>query len=114
MPILQSPGAELTPAQLAVERIQRITTETWAAMVRAQNDGIAAVWENDNCTPQEVCDELGEDAVAIFDYHAALTKLIVTQAAIDGITPPVKLPTHAFTRNPDGTVTVLEGAYEPA
>lgn len=115
MPPLLQP-AEPDHAADVVRLVNGITRSTWGVMVRAQNDGIDAVWHHPVLTPQEVCDALGINAVAIFDFHAALTDLLYEQALADGIDPltVIKFPTEAFTREQDGRVTIQVGVpYVP-
>lgn len=90
-----------------------VNRRLWREMKTAQHDCIDALWNNPHATPQQVCDELGTKAVMNFDDHAALTELIVERSIAAGLTPDIKLPTHAFTRNQDGTVTVLDEPYTP-
>jgi len=107
---------ELTPEQIktaklrAVKReILKLTAQVFAQIETAQNRGIDLVWNNtDGLTPTEVLSELGTDAGKLFDLHGAMTELLVFAAAEDGIAPSIKLPTAAFTRHDDGTITIDE------
>lgn len=99
--------------ELAI-KIDKLGSDTWGALIRAQNDGINYIWHNEVLSPQRMCDELGVHAVKVFDRHGRITELIIELAAVEGITPTLLWPTYAFTRNPDGTVTVHDGVpYEP-
>jgi len=106
MPALDPPI--ITAPKRAVGSLVGISSRGWGAIISAQNDGIDAVWHNPQATPQQVCDELGTLAVPSFDEHGRLTDFIVAQNIIEGKSPldRVKLPTFAFTRNQNGTVTV--------
>ena len=92
--------------------IKRTAVVNYQQLVRIQKEGIRTVWNNPyGLTPQQVCDALGTDAVKVFDIHGVLTDAIVQIADRDGVTPDVALPKKNFTRNQDGTVTVLETDY---
>ena len=110
-PQIQEPTTE-QKVQRAVENIKRMAAQNYQMLVQAQRQGIQVVWENpQGLTPQQVVDGLGTSAVKIFDLHAQLTEAIIDIAAIDGVTPEIALPKKNFTRNSDGTVTILESDY---
>lgn len=98
----------------AASSIRSASANQYATLVAWQKAGISAVWNNpDGLTPQQVCDALGADAVKAFDLHAKLTEAVMQLAQIGGVQPDIALPSHAFTRNADGTVTVLDAPYVP-
>lgn len=106
--------------QQAAERIRRTSAANFEILQRMQREGISMVWRNTSgLTPQQVCDGLGTDAGKAFDMHGRLTEFILGIAAVEGVQPKISLPTFAFTRNPDGTVTVdpntpyTPGAQQP-
>lgn len=113
MPSLNPPPP--THAQQAKARLTGLSAMAWSYAVAAQRQGIEALWLNPDATPQEICDELGTDAVAAFDDHARLTDFIVGQLIAEGKNPldTILLPTFAFTREQDGRVTVSEDPYVP-
>jgi hypothetical protein len=95
------------------KRILNMTAQTYNQLVQTQKQGINMVWKNQQgLTPQQVCDSLGENASKVFDFHGILTEVIATIATIDGVEPDISLPTNAFTRNEDGTITVSDQPYE--
>lgn len=95
-------------------RIRGMSQESYKTLSGIQKRGIDVVWNNpQGFTPAEVVGALGSDAAAIFQYHGALTNYIVSLAETEGIEPDIKLPTHAFTVNEDGTVTVKDAPYAP-
>lgn len=79
-------------------RIQNNAVDWFDSLIKMQNTGIDALWENPTITPQEIVDELGENAIKVFQYHAALTDLIIGIAQIDGVdvSNKLKYPTNAF------------------
>ena len=114
MSILVPTTSAPPPARNIANTLREVTAQTYAHLCSTQRRGIALVWEGrDGATPQEVCDELGTDAVKIFITHGALTQLLVTLATIDGIAPNISLPEKMFTFNPDGTITILDEPYHP-
>lgn len=118
MPLLPSDPGALTLQEKqdrTLTSCRALIARNWQAMVNCQNDGIDLVWHNAfGLTPQEAIDALGTDAVKVFAFHSALTTLLATQAAADGVTPALKFPTYAFTENQDGTITVdPETPYSP-
>jgi hypothetical protein len=112
-----APNQPLTLEQkqnIAKNSIVNISRDIFNYCSRLQKDGIKAVWKNPHgLTPQEVIDALGTDAVKVFAMHAALTQLIVGVAQLDGVQPNISLPTFAFTKHQDGTITVKGTPYIP-
>ena len=77
-----------------------------------EKEGIAKVWHSPlGLTPQQVCDAAGSDAVQLFTVHGILTECLVAIVTASGIAPNIDLPTNAFIKNEDGTVTVLDAPY---
>ena len=118
MSLLTTPTAP-TDADRIRDAIRALSRRTFGAMLDAQRQGIDLLWHGQSqglhaLTAQQVCDGLGTEAVKVFDFHAALTEFVLTQAAADGVTVEVKWPTYAFTRNQDGTVAIdTETPYTP-
>lgn len=93
-------------------RMKSIAQQQYTQLCRMQKEGINMVWDNPSgLNPQEVCDSVENKASVLFTIHGALTEGIAAIAAATGITPDISLPTKAFTKNADGTVTVLDTAY---
>ncbi|MCP5535375.1 MAG: hypothetical protein H7A51_03975 [Akkermansiaceae bacterium] len=88
--------------------------EGYRRLCQIQKQGIKRIWNHPRLTPQQAVDALGIDAARIFQAHGALTQVIAAVAALDEVESDLQLPTHEFTMNPDGTVTVGEGPYQPA
>lgn len=97
----------------AVNSIKNMSAETFNKNVNTQRNGIDILWNNPDLTPQEIIDELGDDAVKLFQFHAALTTFILSVAQIEGIEVDVKLPTNAFEISEVGKITVTDGPYVP-
>lgn len=96
------------------QRIRQVASQNYAQLVRMQKEGIQIVWHNpQGLTPQQVCDAIGADAAKSFELHGKLTEAVIDIATVGGVIPDIELPTNAFTRNPDGSVTVLESPYTP-
>lgn len=101
----------------AARDIAELSQLHWVRMMDVYQTGLDLVWHNNRgLTPQQVCDELGTSAAATFYAHGLLADFLRALYAVNfpGDTLPLPLPTNAFTAHEDGTVTVLEGAYEPA
>lgn len=107
----QPPAKEILLRQKA-NRIMNITAETFNNIIHVQRQGIVQLWEDTNLTPQEIIDELGPNAIKIFQFHGALTQFIQTLAQIDEVTVELKQPTNAFTLS-GGVITVTEDPYIP-
>lgn len=93
-----------------VSTIGDVSSNTYSQLVSIQNMGINLLWHSKEFTPQEVIDGLGDNALKVFQFHGALTDLIVALAALDGIAPEVKLPTNAFSVV-DGSIVVSSDPY---
>ncbi len=106
-----TPTLEQKKASVAL-RIRNTAKQNYKQICQFQKEGIRTVWENtQGLTPQQVCDATGVDTVKLFNLHGLLTEAVVKIAAADGVAPDILLPTKAFTRNEDGTVTVLDTPY---
>ncbi len=67
------------------------------------------VWNNKYLTPQEVVDQLGNDAIQIFQGSALLQQFLVQQYYLAGVKdyiPPVHPSWAVITPNADGTITI--------
>jgi len=119
MPLLPPPTDQAsvpleTRKARTAQRLEMALAQSYRDSVRVQKDGIAQVWKNPlGLTPQEVFYSVGTNAGAMLAAHGALTTCIIIAATAAGVAPDIALPTHAFTVNEDGTVTVLEGPYVP-
>lgn len=120
MSIINNPAAPVNTQAPTLEQKQtqcklmlaRTAQQNYTMLVRLQKEGIAKVWDNPNgLTPQEVCDAAGTDAAQLFTVHGLLTECLIAIATASGIAPDIALPTKAFTKNVDGTVTVSEAPY---
>ena len=110
------PSAPSTPSKEVVlqrvsNRIKNISKETFNQLIQTQRQGITALWENPNVTPQEIIDSLGDDALKVFQFHGALTEFIKGLAQIDNVTVELKYPTNAFTVDKNGKITVTDQPY---
>ncbi len=94
------------------DRIKFLTSQTFKNLVDVQKNGINLVWNQRNLTPQEILDYLGEDAMKVFQFHGALTDLIVSIATSEGVSVDLKTPTNAFTVGQDGKITVTDQPYQ--
>lgn len=120
-PIFSRPNAPEAPER-SIEREAAIlrsgvladAREGYRRLCQIQKQGITRIWNHPRLTPQQAVDALGSDAARIFQAHGALTQVIAAVAALDEVEPDLLLPTHEFTVNPDGTVTIGEGPYEPS
>lgn len=88
-----------------VRDIKHITENCYRDLVEVQNEGINALWEDKNLSPQEIIDGLGDDAIKIFQFHGKLTDFIIELSEIDGVEYNPALPTKPFTVA-DGKITV--------
>jgi hypothetical protein len=94
--------------------VKNIARNAYETISRIQKRGVDIVWNDSDFTPQEIINELGADALKIFQYHGALTTYLVTLAQAEGMTPDIKLPTNAFVIDPQtGSITVTEDPYDP-
>lgn len=94
------------------KRIKFLSSKGFSELSKIQKDGIDLVWKNNQFTPQEIIDALGDDAIKIFQFHGGLTEYLVGIAKVDGIDYTPALPTNAFTVK-DGKITVLDEPYVP-
>jgi hypothetical protein len=88
------------------QRIDMLGQKTYRELCTSQKGTMNEIWHNPSLTPQEAVDVFGKGAVSMFSAHGKLTKLIVDIATEAKITPDILVPTHEFTANPDGTVTI--------
>lgn len=77
--------------------IVNTTRETFNGLVNVQRRGIDLIWANDIFTPQEILNELGDQAPAIFAMHRELSEFITDVAAANNVQVDLKQPTHNFT-----------------
>lgn len=88
------------------QRINLLSQKTYRELCASQKATMEEIWHNPSLSPQEAVDVFGKDAAAMFQAHGKLTMLIVDIATEAKITPDIILPTHEFTANEDGTVTI--------
>jgi hypothetical protein len=110
--------AQASEAERVRTAILSLSRRTFSEMVDTQRSGIDLLWNGQasglhSLTPQQVCDALGTDAGRVFAFHGRLTECLLDQAAVDGATVALKYPTHNFTVNENGTVTIGTGPYTP-
>lgn len=108
------------PAILTVEqtvdrvniKMLRQAANTFQYLSDIQKDGINTLWNNPRATPQQIIDGLGDKALKLFQFHGALTDLLVGMSVVDGISYTPSFPTNAFTIDPNtGKITVTEDPY---
>lgn len=117
MSLIKQPKIPTTPTKdqlliVKARNIKSIAAKTYEQLVKIQQEGIDMFWNDPRLTPQEIADELGEDATKTFQFHGFLTDCIVNIATSDGILPEIKLPTNAF-EVVDGNITILDSPYIP-
>jgi len=106
------PEPTLAEKQSEISRqIANMSQRHYSQLCSMQKEGIDAMWYNPYLTPQEISDAVGTDGGVLIAAHGALTVAIMTAASAAGIQPDIKLPTHAFTVNPDSTVTISNDPY---
>lgn len=94
------------PAKMAARRLLTTTKNTFNQMVNSFNEGSRTFWQNPRgASPQDIADELGNDAAEVFQLHHKLGQLIA-EVKPEAISEGVSLVGN-FTMNEDGTVTVL-------
>lgn len=98
------PSAPIVTPEMRQRRLESIadnivntTRETFNKLIQVQRRGIDLVWNNPNFTPQEILDELGDQAPAIFAMHRELSEFITDVAAANNVQVDLKQPTHNFT-----------------
>ncbi len=118
MAILQDNTITPTPSipqdvklKRVVNRIKNVSIETFNSLIQTQRNGIDLLWHDEELTPQQIIDELGDDALKIFSFHGKLTALILDLASIDNVDVGLKLPTNAFSINQLGKITVSSDPY---
>jgi hypothetical protein len=99
--------------QQTVNYIKGMSKQTFKYLLEVQKNGVRAVWNQPNLTPQEVIDELGSDALKIFQFHGGLTDYIESVAAVEGIDIKLSYPTNTFTIDQQGKITVTDKPYQP-
>jgi hypothetical protein len=95
------------------KRIKNLSKNIFEQLLQTQRDGIKMVWNNPTLTPQEIIDELGDDAIKIFQFHGGLTEYINTIATIENLEIELSYPTNAFTIDAQGKITVTDQPYIP-
>lgn len=100
-------AAPITP-EMRQQRLKAVannivstTRETFNNLISVQRKGIEFVWKNPNFTPQEILNELGDKAPAIFAMHRELSEFITDVAAANNVQVDLKQPTHNFTLSGD-------------
>lgn len=93
-------------AQIAANRIIGQTQSTFNSMVHSFNEGSRYFWKNPKgLSPQQIANELGNNAKEIFELHYALGQFI-NSVKPGSINEGLSL-IGQFTMNNDGTVTIL-------
>ena len=96
-----------------VNSINHISSRTYKDLINIQRTGINIIWNNSKATAQEIIDGLGENALPAFQFHGALTDLLVTISESANIDYTPALPTNAFTVDNQGNITVTDDPYIP-
>ena len=94
------------PAKRAAKQLQRQASQTFMQLVNTYEEGLRIFWSNPQVTPQEISDEMGNQAVQFFMVHGALAQFIKTLEPNQALTDVTTLGT--FTFNQDGTVTAAK------
>lgn len=106
MGVLTNNANQLSDAQIAANRIIGQTKSTFDSMVHSFNEGSRYFWKNPKgLTPQQIANELGNNAKEVFQLHYALGQFIDTVKP-GSINEGWSL-IGQFTMNNDGTVTIL-------
>lgn len=118
MSILQHTASQVPTREIKlqtkVSAIKDFSRHAYEVISNIQKNGINILWRDNEFTPQEIIDELGQDALKIFQYHGALTQYLIGLAQAEGIQPNIILPSNAFTVDQqNGTITVSEDPYIP-
>lgn len=92
-----SPEARQQRLKAIASNIVATTRETFNYLITVQRRGIDLVWGNEKFTPQEILDELGDQAPAIFAMHRELSEFITDVAVNNNVQADLKQPTHNFT-----------------
>ena len=98
------PAAPTVTPEMRQQRLKAVaniivntTCETFNDLVSVQRRGIDLVWADVSFTPQEILNELGDRAPAIFAMHRELSEFITDVAAANNVKVDLKQPTHNFT-----------------
>jgi len=93
-------------SQIAANRLINMTRQTYQQMVQSFNQGAMIFWANGGgASPQEIAEELGNNAKEVFELHYKLGELIATVKP-EAIQEGSSLVGN-FTMNEDGTVTII-------
>lgn len=94
-------------------RIKTLSQFTFKELLNIQKKGIDLLWNNETLSPQEIIDELGENALKTFQFHGALSDLLQSIMTQEGIEYELTKPTNAFTVDTTtGKITVSDQPYE--
>lgn len=116
MSILNKPTTTTPPREFKLKshtlRIKGLAHQSYKNISEIQRRGIDMVWNNPEFTPQEIINELGDDAINIFKYHGELTQYVIGLAESEGIVPVIKLPPNKFiVDDVNKTITVTDEPY---
>jgi hypothetical protein len=86
-----------------VNTLVKFNNEALQTMINNAQTAFYVFWNNEDATPQEICDLFGNNAYKLFENYGLIVQLILT------LKPDTILPTppNQFTINPDGTVTII-------
>lgn len=91
-------------AKSRADSLKTTTVNIYDAMTAAFNEGAYNFWATQDCSPQDIANELGTNASGIFYLHARLGELI---ALVDPSTiAPGLSVVGTYTNNPDGSIIV--------
>lgn len=94
---------EEEPAKRIANQLKRQASTTFSQLIQTYETGLSQFWQSPRATPQEISDELGNQAAEFFRVHGALATFIMTLDPDATLTDVATLGT--FTMNQDGTVT---------
>jgi hypothetical protein len=82
----------------------RTVATTFQGIRNSYEISVRRLWENQHYSPQEILDELGENAVELIEYHEKLCAFL--NNCVDGCTQQCDEKVLDYTKNEDGTITV--------
>lgn len=100
-----------TKAKEASEAIKQIAVQAVAHYANSINQGFDLLWNNPNgLSPQEVCNALGTDGVAVFAKHKATAEFLVSQVPVLATILKQVPDGYKISFSQDGNVTIVEPA----
>lgn len=102
-----------TQAYMAADSIMNIVNEITILLVENHKLAFNLLWHNQNATPQEILQALGDDAKFVFDCAEENLVFLNTCATYnnktinDLMTPQEYTPPVQYQKNNDGTVSII-------